>query len=87
MKYMLWNKDEGKWFKETYDTITEARKAAYGKRCCETYVCAVKENNADVVGIVMNKKHNMYGKTIYISYTDSPTKYLNSDGTLGERVD
>ena len=88
MKYMLWNDDEHKWFKETYDNITDARKSAYKRKCLETIVCVIKGRNADAVGLVMNKKYNMYGKPIYIPYTDDPATYfLNPDGSLGKKVD
>lgn len=88
MKYMLWNSDDRKWFKETYDNIIDARKSAYKRKCLETEVCVVKGRDADVVGTVMNKRYNKYGRPIYIPNTDNPSVYyLNSDGTLGKKVD
>ena len=98
MMYRLWNEDTKVWFKETYDNITEARKSAYRKRCDETLVCSHNprsridpsgNKNWYALGIVMNKRYNMYGVPIYISYAgkDGATYVLNSDGTLGKKLD
>ena len=88
MTYMLWDGEDHKWFKERYDNITDARKSAYRRKCLTTEVCAVKGRDADIVGTVMNKNYNMYGRPIYITNTDNPTAYyLNPDGSLGKKVD
>lgn len=94
MRYMLWNNSDKKWFKEEYDSITEARESAYRKRCNEIYVCAhnekAKHNKGwTALGIVMGKRYNKYEAPIYISYGGSKgsTYLMNPDGTLGRKLD
>jgi len=98
MEYRLWNDDDYVWFRETYDSITEARKSAYRRKCDETYVCAHNPKSRRdpsgnkkwyMIGIVMSKRYNMYGVPIYISHAgkDGATYILNSDGTLGRKLD
>ena len=86
MMYMIWDKDNDKWFKDKYDTVVSARKSAYKRKSYEMYVCKIKGDNADVVGTVMSKNYNKYGRAIYIQNEPLASYFLNPDGTLGQKI-
>lgn len=92
MIYRLWDKENNRWYPGIYDTITDARKSAYRRKSYEIWVCSKNERSvrADffVLGLIMNKKYNKYGVPIYISYAHKGgTNAINSDGTLGKKLD